>query len=190
MIHENITKRRTIRKFSKREVSKEALQKCVDGARLSPSGMNRQPLKYVIINESKLLEEVFSTTNWAGYIPDYYPTKGEMPRAYIIVLLDKSIRKNCGHDCGISAMSISMIAYEQGLGSCILGAIDRSKLRKILNVPEQFDIVLAIALGYPAEDPTIDEIKNGDIKYWLDKKGTLHVPKRKLKDIIFWNKHH
>ena len=70
--------------------------KCVDAARLSPSAMNRQPLKYVIVNDEKLLSEVFNTTSWAGYLPDYGPTEEEMPRAYIVVLLDREIRKN--HD--------------------------------------------------------------------------------------------
>lgn len=187
MIYEKITERRTIRKFKQRKVPVTTLTKCVDAARLSPSGMNRQPLKYVIVNEPRLLEEVFSTTSWAGYLPNYYPTKEEMPTAYIIILLDKEIRQNCGHDCGIAAMSISMVAYEEGLGSCILGAIDRPKLRRILNISRQYDILLAIALGYPAEKPVIDKVKNGNTRYWLDKEGTLHVPKRKLEDITTWN---
>lgn len=188
MIYEKITKRRTIRKYSEEPVPKGVLIKCVDAARLSPSGMNRQPLKYIIVNEDKLLTQVFSTTSWAGYLPDYGPTEEEMPRAYIIILLDKEIRKSFGHDAGIASMSISMVAYEEGLGSCILGAIDRSKLKEILNVPDSLEIVLAVALGYPAEKPVVEKVKNGDIKYWLDKNGVLHVPKRELKDIMKLNR--
>ncbi len=189
MIYDKIVERRTIRKYTKEAVPKDVLVKCVDAARLSPSGMNRQPLKYIVVNDEKLLAEVFNTTSWAGYLPDYGPSEEEMPRAYIIVLLDKEIRKNYGHDAGIAVMSISMVAYEEGLGSCVLGAIDRPNLRKILNIPEHLDIVLAVALGYPAEKPIVDKVKNKDIKYWLDKNGVLHVPKRELKDIVKWNFH-
>jgi nitroreductase len=187
MIYEKIVERRTIRKYTKESVPKDVLVRCVDAARLSPSGMNRQPLKFVIVNDAKLLAEVFKTTSWAGYLPDYGPSEEEMPRAYIIVLLDKEIRKNYGHDAGIAVMSISMVAYEEGLGSCILGAIDRPKLRKILDIPDSLDIVLAVALGYPAERPIVEKVKNGDIKYWLDEDGVLHVPKRELNDITKWN---
>jgi len=187
MIFEKIVERRTVRKYTKEPVPKDVLVKCVEAARLSPSGMNRQPLKYIIVNDDKLLAKVFSTTSWAGYLPNYGPSEEEMPQAYIIVLLDKEIRKNYGHDAGIAAMSISMVAYEKGLGSCILGAIDRSHLRKILNIPDSLDIVLAVALGYPAESPIVDKVKNEDIKYWLDNNGVLHVPKRELKDIVKWN---
>lgn len=187
MIYEKIVVRRTIRRYTKESVPKDVLEKCVDAARLSPSGMNRQPLKYIIVDDKELLAEVFGTTSWARYLPDYEPSEEEMPRAYIIVLLDKEIRKNCGHDAGIVVMSISMVAYEEGLGSCILGAIERAKLRRILDVPDNLEIVLAVALGYPAENPIVDKVKNGDIKYWLDNNNVLHVPKRELKDIVKWN---
>ncbi len=187
MIYEKITSRRTIRKYAQKDIPREAFLKCVDAARLSPSGANRQPLKYIIVNDQKLLKEVFSTLSWAGYLPDYQPSEEEMPRAYVIILLDKSIRKNPGHDAGIAAMSVSMVAYDEGLGSCILGAVDREKLRRILNVPYSLDIVLVVALGYPAENPVVDKMKDGDIKYWLDESGVLHVPKRDLEDIVKWN---
>ena len=189
MIYEKITNRRTIRKYTRKDVPEKVLLKCVDAARLSPSGANRQPLKYVIVIDQELLKEVFGTLSWAGYLPDYQPSEEEMPRAYVIILLDKNIRLNYGHDAGIAAMSISMVAFDEGLGSCILGAVNREKLRKILNIPDGLDVVLVVALGYPAENPVVDKVKDGDIKYWLDKNEVLHVPKRDLKDIVKWNRY-
>ena len=188
MIYEKITGRRTIRKYLRKDVPKEVLTKCVDAARLSPSGANRQPLKYIIVEDKNLLKALFGTLRWAGYLPDYQPSEEEMPRAYIVILLDKDIQKNSGHDAGIASMSISMVAYDEGLGSCILGAVDRARLREILNIADHLDIVLVVALGYPAEDPVVDKVKNENIKYWLDENGVLHVPKRELEDIIRWNR--
>lgn len=188
MIYDKITSRRTIRKYARKNVPKETLLRCVDAARLSPSGANRQPLKYIVVNDHELLKEVFTTLSWAGYLPDYQPSKEEMPKAYIIILLDKNIRKNPGHDAGIAAMTISIVAHDEGLGSCILGAVDREKLRKILNIPDSLDIILVVALGYPAENPVKDKMQNEDTKYWLDKNGVLHVPKRSLEDIVKWNR--
>jgi len=184
--YEKIRKRRTIRKYLQKAVPEEALLKCVDAARVSPSGGNLQPLRYVIVNDPKLLKQVFSTLSWAVYLPDYYPTEEEMPRAYIVILLDKNGRTPI-HDASIAAMSISVVAYDAGLGSCILGSVDREKLREILKVPEGLAVALVVALGYPAENPVVEPVKGGDIKYWLDENGVLHVPKRDLKDIIRWN---
>ncbi len=158
LIHQKIASRRTIRKFSPKAVPKEVLLQCVDAARLSPSAANRQPLKYVIVNDHSLLRDAFKTLSWAGYLPKYQPSEAEMPQAYIVILLDKNLRKEAGHDAGIAAMSISMVAYDNGLGSCILGAIDRGKLRTALNLPESLDIILVVAIGYPAEAPVLDEV--------------------------------
>ena len=188
MIYENIKSRRTIRKYVQKEVPRGVLLKCVDAARLSPSGANRQPLKYIGVNDPKLINEVFSTLKWAGYLPSYQPGENEKPRAYIVITLDKSISDNAGHDAGIAAMSISMVAYDAGLGSCILGAVNREKLKEILKVPDGFDIVLVVALGYPSENPVVDKVKGGDIKYWLDENRVLHVPKRSLEEVLRFNK--
>lgn len=188
MIYEKIVSRRTVRKYVQKDVPKEVLSRCVDAARLSPSGANLQPLKYVIVDDHDLLREVFSTLSWAGYLPDYQPSEAEMPRAYIIILLDKKIRGNPGHDAGIAAMSISMVAYDRGLGSCILGAVDRKQLRDVLDLSDDLEIVLVVALGYPAEKPVADKVKDGNIRYWLDENGVLHVPKRDLADIARWNR--
>ena len=189
MIYEKITNRRTIRKYTRKDVPEKVLLNCVDAARLSPSSANRQPLKYVIVTDQGLLKEVFRMLSWAGYLPDYQPSEEEMPRAYIVILLDKNIRRDYGHDAGIAAMSISMVAFDEGLGSCILGAVNREKLRKILNIPDGLDVVLVVALGYPAENPVVDKVKDGDTKYWLDENRVLHVPKRDLENIVKWNKY-
>ncbi|MCS7120345.1 MAG: nitroreductase family protein [Nitrososphaerota archaeon] len=187
MIYEKIISRRTIRKFKPEPVPREVLLKCVDAARLSPSAANRQPLKYIIVDEESLLEKVYETLRWAGYLPGFRHSQDEKPRAYIVILLDKSISGEASVDAGIAAMSISMTAYDEGLGSCILGAIDREKLRRVLNVPEHLDILLAVAIGYPSQKSVVEEMKGNDVKYWLDEMGVLHVPKRSLDEIVKWN---
>ena len=185
-VYMKIKSRRTIRKYLQTAVPEEVLLKCVEAAIFSPSGGNLQPLRYVIINDAKLLNQVFSTLSWAVYLPDYGPTEEEMPRAYIVLLLDKNGRTPT-HDASIASMSISMVAYDEGLGSCILASVDRKKLRKVLNVPESLDVALVVALGYPAENPVVEPVSDGNINYWIDKNGVLHVPKRDIKDIVRWN---
>ena len=191
MIHETIMRRRTIRKYASKEVPRNFLIRCVDAARLSPCGSNRQPLKFLIVNDEPLLRRVFPTLSWAGWLPAYFPNEDEMPRAYIIILLDKTIREDMGHDAGIASMSISMVAYDEGFGSCILGGgVNRGKLREVLELPNSVAIALVVALGYPAEQPVVDKVKAGDIQYWLDADGVLHVPKRRREDVVMWNRFH
>lgn len=187
MIYESIIKRRTIRKFTQQPIAPDILQKCVDAARLSPSGMNYQPLKYLVVTESILLPKVFRTLTWARNIPGYSHAPNEVPSAYIIILLDTIIRESPGNDSGIAAMSISMVAYEAGLASCMLGSVDRPQLKKELKIPDHLQVLLVVALGYPREQSKAIELTGRDTRYWFDDQGILNVPKRKLKDILIWN---
>lgn len=99
MIYERMVSRRTIRRYQQRPVPKDVLTRCVDAARLSPSSGNRQPLKYVVVDDERLLTDVFGTMRWAGYLPpDLKPTEDVMPRAYIVVLLDKNISQRTDHE--------------------------------------------------------------------------------------------
>jgi hypothetical protein len=141
----------------------------------------------VIVNDDEQLKKVFKATRWAGSLPDYTPSDNEAPTAYIAILLDKNIKESPGHDAGIAAMSISMVAFDEGIASCMLGGIDRVVLRMVLEVPEHLDILLLVALGYAAEKQIADEAKGGNIKYWLDENGVIHVPKRPVNEILRWN---
>lgn len=176
-----IIKRRSIRRFKQRNVEEELLKKCVNAARLSPSGSNLQPLKFITV--TKKLEEVFSNTSWAGSIEEWNPSVEEMPRAYIAILKKKGY--GIDMDIGIAAQSICLAAYNEGLGSCMLLSIDRDELNKILPIPENYELRLIVALGYPDEVSKIEEAKES-LKYYYDGE-VLKVPKRPLKKVwIKW----
>lgn len=188
-VHEVISKRRSIRRFLQKPIPFEILEKLVDAARVAPSAANLQPLQYLVIDDRNLLPEVFATLRWAGYItPRGNPPEGERPMAYIVVLVNKGI-SDSGYerDVGAAVENILLAALEDGIGSCWIGSIDKERLREILNVPNFLEIDSVIALGYGAESPVIEET-TGPIKYWKDESGTLHVPKRKLKDVLHRNK--
>jgi nitroreductase len=164
----------------------ETLKGLVNLARLSASAANLQPLKYLLSCEPGNNDAIFACLAWAGYLKDWPgPAAGERPAAYIVILGDTGISKNFGCDHGIAAQSILLGAREQGLGGCILGSIQRDRLRELFKIPETLDILLVIALGRPQETVVLEEVApGGDIKYWRDEHGVHHVPKRRLKDII------
>jgi len=107
------------------------------------------------------------------------------PSAYIIILGDTSIASSFGADSGIAAQSILLGAVERGFGGCIIGSIQRKKLRKALFIKNHYDILLVLAIGKPVEKICLEEVAGKKvIRYWRDSKGIHHVPKRLLKDII------
>jgi len=187
MIRDLILKNRSYRRFFEEFVISESeLAELVDLARLSGSAANLQPLKYILSSKSEKNELIFPHTAWAGYIPDWQgPKKGERPSAYIIILGDTRISKTFGCDHGIAAQSILLGAVEKGWGGCMIGSIQRQNLRKALDIPAHFQILLIIALGKPREKVVLEKASSGDnIKYWRDTKDVHHVPKRPLKNII------
>lgn len=184
-INELIKSRRTIRKFDQKPLTYSQLEHFVDMARVAPSAANLQPLKYALSLEKALNDKVFETLKWAGYLKgEYTPKENEKPTGYIVVCIDNEISK-AGYDLDVGAAveNIILSALSEGVGACWLGSVERPKLKRILNIPNNLEISCVVALGYPMETPKEAVMKNGDVKYYLED-GILNVPKRSLDEII------
>ena len=187
MIKDIVVANRSYRRFYQgRAISKEVLKELVNLGRLSPSAANLQPLKYMLSADPELNAKIFPTTAWAGYLKDWPgPAEGERPSAYIVILGDTEVSRNIGCDHGIAAQSILLGAAEKGIGGCMIGSIEREKLREALSIPERYDILLVLALGYPKEKVVLEDVgPDGSIEYYRDAQDVHHVPKRKLDEII------
>jgi nitroreductase len=187
MIRDLIITNRSYRRFHQEvAIQRGTLRGLVDLARLSASAANLQPLKYMLCCEPEKNALVFPHLGWAGYLKDWAgPAEGERPSAYIIILGDTEISRSFGCDHGIAAQSILLGATEKGLGGCMIGTIQRQELRKALDIPVHYEILLVLAIGKPKENITIEMVgPAGKIEYWRDAEGTHHVPKRSLDEII------
>jgi nitroreductase len=186
MIKDLIQKNRSYRRFYQDEkITEEQLRKWLELARLSASGRNAQPLKYILSNTEEKNEKIFQTLAWAGFLKDWPgPEEGERPSAYLVQVLDAEISNQYYCDDGIAAQSILLGAVEDGYGGCILRAINKPLLTEALDIPERFEIINVIALGKPKEKVVIDEMQNGDFTYWRDENGVHHVPKRAVDELV------
>jgi nitroreductase len=185
-IKDLVLKTRSYRRFDESQrIGYITLENLVDLARLSASGANRQPLKYLLYNSKEDCNRVFPSLVWAAYLKDWNgPETGQRPAGYIIILGDKSISEVFGVDHGIAAQSMMLGASEAGLGGCMIASIKRDQLRDELKIPPNYDILLVLAIGKPAEKVIIDEIRDGNVRYWRDSNDDHHVPKRPLNELI------
>jgi len=184
---ELIVRNRSYRRFdSSKAVDEATLRHLVDIARRTASAANRQPLKYVLINDEAGCGRLFPHLAWAAALKDWRgPAEGERPTAYLLILCDKEISSSAGCDHGIAAQSILLAATERGLGGCMIGSVDRAGIRRDFGIPERYDLLLVVALGAPAEVCILEEAEpGGDLAYWRDSTGVHHVPKRPLKEVI------
>ncbi len=186
-LHELILKNRSYRRFDEsHKISPDLLKKMIDAARLSASAKNAQPLKYFLSNTREMNDLIFPTLAWAGYLQDWGgPQEGERPAAYIVQMADNQIATNYFCDDGIAAQSILLTAAEAGLGGCIIASVKKKELAQILELPSFLLIIQVIALGKPSEKVVLENMVNGDVKYWRDPDGVHHVPKRSLDELIF-----
>lgn len=187
MIKDLILRNRSYRRFyQEKTIERSTLVDLVDLARLSPSGANKQALRYVLSNSKDENDKIFANIFWAGYYKDWKgPQEGEKPSAYMVILKDTAFGSIGGQDEGIAVQSILLGAVELGLGGCIIGNIDKKKLAEELNIDDKYEIALVLALGYPKEEVIIDKVnESGDIKYWRDENQVHHVPKRNIEELI------
>ena len=187
MLADLILKNRSRRRFyQKHSIDRKTLEELVDLARLSASGSNAQPLKYILSCDPKKNALIFPHLTWAAFLKDWPgPEEGERPSAYIIILGDTEISQSFGCDHGIAAQTIMLGATERGLGGCIIGTIQRENLRVSLEIPTRYDILLVLALGRTKDTVVVERVDaSGNTKYWRDDKKVHHVPKRSLRDIV------
>jgi nitroreductase len=193
-VYEAAVKRRSIRRFKDKPVPFEALEKCVDAARLAPCGRNQQVCEYIVINDAEVLPGIFENIGGSVKLP---PEKGgprpeNKPKAYILILINKTWERDANrrrvthYDVGIAAENIILVALEQGIGACPILMFDESSLKPILNIPDEYDIALVIVMGYPDESP-VAEVATDSVDGWVDDRLVRHVPKRRLADILHHN---
>jgi nitroreductase len=188
-IFDVILSRRSIRQFRSDPIPGSILEQLVNAARLAPSASNLQPLEYVIVDQSQVCRRIFPCLKWAAYInPEGNPLPGQEPVAYIVVLVNTAIRKiRHEWDAGASIENMLLAAWDMGIGSCWIISADKPSIAKILSIPDSHEIDSVIAFGYPAETSVVEDLEDS-VKYWKDEAGGFHVPKRKLKDIIHFNR--
>lgn len=185
--YDTILKRRSIRKFTQKPIPRPLIEKMLNAARLSPTGMNMQPLRFYVVTDKQLLDKIFPYTKYAGYMPDgeCSPSLEEGPTAIALILTDLSIRKSDDTAAGAAAMSMILTAQNEGVSSCWMMAIDKNNICNICGVDQKkLSLHSLISFGYPAMTSRAEPMKyDKSVRYYFDEEGTLCVPKRHFEDV-------
>lgn len=181
-----VLRNRSYRAFDeRRNVTRDELEYLVSLARITPSAVNRQPLKYFLSCDAETNARILPLTAWAGLLKDVkLPPEGRCPTAYIVICVDRRIAQKADTDVGIAAQTMLLGAAEMGLGGCMIGAFDQAKIHAALELAEYLVPSLIIALGRPDERVEIVDIQGGKTAYYRDEKGDHFVPKRTMDELI------
>ena len=185
MVSELLKITRSYRRYDeKRRIDDNTLRTIAEAVRYAPSAANLQRVRVAIVNDSLQNKEVFDTLGFAAYLNDWKgPEDGERPAAYMVLMTASEPDVNLAIDIGLSAEAIILSAREMGIGACLFRSFNKDKLSLILG-RDGYSPVLVISLGYPSEEVVIDDMKDGDVKYYRDANDVHHVPKLPVSEII------
>lgn len=144
-VFEAIKERRSIRSYKDKPIEEEKLQRLLEAARLAPSAKNRQNWKFIVVKERKIREKL---------VPACYEQEFVAQAPVVIAGVANPAFKWYRIDMGIAFEHIALEAVDLGLGTCWIGAFDERMVSDILNVPENLETVILMAIGYPDYMPT------------------------------------
>lgn len=186
-ILELLASRRTYRRFLQKPVPADVIADMAEAVRLSSCGANRQAIRLVVVQSPEMVAKVQPLVKWAAYLPPEQgtPQPEEQPVLFAAVVQDTSILGDKDTDAGIALANLTLAAWAKGVGSCIMGAIDRPRLTELLGLAENEKLHTMVAFGYPAHAARVVPLTGETgVKYYLDANRDYCVPKRDVKEIV------
>jgi len=152
--------RRSIRKYQDKGISEESLNQILESVRWAPSWTNSQCWEVIIVKDPGIKEQLQGTLV-------KNPASKAMVQAPVVLVIcgklkisgyyKKQVATKLGDwfmfDLGVANQNICLTAYNLGLGTVIVGLLDHNKAKEILGVPDDYEVVTMIPLGYPAQEP-------------------------------------
>ncbi|MEM3550487.1 MAG: nitroreductase family protein [Candidatus Bathyarchaeia archaeon] len=198
-IIEAIKNRRTVRSYLQKPVPEESINVVLEAAHWAPSPANLQPWQFIIVKDESVrrqIQELAEENRKLTIEMQKEPFKTGFSKyetgwiclatVHIVVCADPGKTgphvgggETYKYAAGAAIQNLMLAAYSLGLGTCWLTMFDKSKLRKILEIPEEIDIIGVITLGYPEKVPEVPETA----KRYGEK------PRRDLKEVVFYEKY-
>ncbi len=139
---ECIRKRRDIRSYLKKDVADDVIRKIIEAGRLAPSAMNLQPWHFIVIKNKDTLKELGKFCISGRFVVD---------ASFAVVIITEPSNKWHEIDGTRAVQNMSLAAWNEGVGTCWIGAIDREKVKERLNIPKNLHILTILPFGYPEE---------------------------------------
>ncbi len=146
-LHDLILSRRSIRKYENKDIPEDVLHKILEAGRQAPSAVNRQPIRFVVVNDHDMMKNLCD--NLINRFVKYAPVaivgcadvKSFLTGKWAVV------------DTTIAMQNMVIAALSLGIGSCWVGGCKEKEIKKMLKIPDKWKFVALVTLGYSAEQP-------------------------------------
>lgn len=146
-----IFQRRSIRKYTKEEVSKEHVIELLTAAMAAPSAGNGQPWEFIVIRNKQIFDRIMEVHPYSKMLDE--------ASVAIVVCGNTEIERFKGYwvqDCSAATQNILLMANYLGLGAVWLGVYPTEErveeIKNILEIPKHAIPLSIISIGYPAEE--------------------------------------
>ncbi|MEM1586777.1 MAG: nitroreductase family protein [Candidatus Bathyarchaeia archaeon] len=194
-----IKRRRSVRSYLPNPPPDEYIYAILDAARWAPSAANLQPWQFIIVKDEntrrkiqelveenrrltiEVREEPFKTgfskysTGWIGEAPIHIVVCADPKRTGPHVGGEETYK----YGASAAIQNLMLAAYSLGLGTCWLTMFNKDRLREILGIPQNIDVIGIVTVGYPREFPEIPETAR---RYAMK-------PRRDLSEIVFYERY-
>ena len=143
---DTVLSRRSIRRYEQKEIPRDVLDKILEAGRQAPSAANRQPWHFIVLTDSEIKKEL-SKGVFGRFIKDAPVTVVGCAHRELIAGKWSIISTT------IALQNMVVAAWAMGVGSCWIGDFTQEKVKKLLGIPERWDVVALVSFGYPAETP-------------------------------------
>jgi nitroreductase len=150
---EAIKTRRSIRAYQPTPIPDDKLMAILNSVRHAPSAKNAQPWKLIIVRDEELKRKLIRACNNQKFVaeaPIVIAACANMDEAYGMV---GGTMNSYPIDVAIAIDHLTLVAVNEGLGTCWIGSFKEDKVKEVLGVPEHVRVVVLVTLGYPAESP-------------------------------------
>ncbi len=151
-LHPVLNERYSPRAFSDRPVTDAELELVLEAARWAPSSMNEQPWRFLVTRmgaegHADLLSALnHSNQVWANKAP-----------VLVLTMVHRTLSRNgqenfhARHDLGSAVAQLTVQATALGMGLHQLGGFQAHIARTVFGIPEEYDLVSVLAMGFPGE---------------------------------------
>jgi len=137
-----IRSRPAVRSFRSEPIPNVVIKKMLQAGQQAHSQRNRQPWRFIVIQDREMLKQIGALASTGPYIAE----------ASMAIALAIEGAKNPYIDATRAAECLMLTAWGEGVGSCWVGGLDRPKIKELLDIPADAELVTVIPFGYPIEE--------------------------------------
>jgi len=157
-VKEAISKRRSTRKYQRKEVPLDLIRELIDAARLAPSGSNAQPCRYYLVKDNETREKLkvnqIFEQDFVYQAPVLIVCCSDL-QSYRqgIKGWSEENENRALRDLSIASAFLVLRATELGLATCYVGWMKKDRIKDVLDIPRNYMVPFVIAVGYANEQP-------------------------------------